>query len=253
MNSETASKREPGAKPKRSRIVALWVSASAFGALAGAQLGHVLVPGGAFGWSASGQSYAAFASSVAFALAISQWLALRHIVRQRDAAHSVFLLLWIPATAIGIALMILPFWGAPFEDFIFNTWLVVAVMVPGMIFLGITQWLLLRRLIPARYVWALLTIVGAAVGSIVGLRLGFIIYASLPGHIPLELPWALLAGAGIGIFQAFELVSNMEADPIKQSQPIKVQIIVLGLSLGFLILYYVYAIRVSQAIFGKYS
>ncbi len=245
MNDETLSKRERRSKPNGSRTLWLWVGASGTGALVGARLALTLFPSAAFARNPTGEfgwNLAGFAFSVGIPLAISQWLALRYILRQREAAHSLFLILWIPVTSIGIAVMILPLWWWNAEAFAFMPWLVAFPMLPGMIVLGLAQWLLMYRLISARSVWALLTIMGAAIGSILGLVASFFLQP-----IPLELTWAFMTGAGIGVLQAIELVSDLEVDRSGQKQRIALPIIVLGSVLGFLVLYYVYAYLANQA------
>jgi len=208
-------------------------------------LALILFPSAAFARSPPGQygwSLAGFAFSVAIPLAVAQWLALRHALRGRKAAHSVLVFLWIPVTSIGIALMILPLWGWNAEEFAVLPWLVAFPMLPGMICLGLGQWLLLYRLISARSIWALLTIMGAAIGAILGLVAAFLLQP-----IRLELTWAFITGAGIGALQAIELVSALEVDRSGQRQRIALPIIVLGSVLGLLVLFYIYAYFSGQA------
>jgi len=245
MNNENLSQPELPNQPDGSRALWLWIGASAIGALAGARLALILFPSAAFARNPLGQydwNLVGFAFSVAIPLAIAQWLALRHALRGRKAAQSVFLFLWIPVTSIGIAVMILPLWAWNAEEFAVLPWLVALPMLPGMICLGLGQWLLLYRLISARAIWALLTIMGAAIGAILGLVAAFFLQP-----IRLELTWAFMTGAGIGALQAIELVAALEVDRSGQKQRIALPIIVLGSVLGLLLLYFVYAYFASQA------
>jgi hypothetical protein len=245
MNNQTVSTRELRAKLNGSRTLWLWIGGSAIGALVGAWLALTLFPSAAFARNPTGQfgwNLVGFALSIGIPLAISQWLALRCILRYREAAHSLFLVLWIPATSIGIALMILPLWWWNAEQFALMPWLVAFPMLPGMISLGLAQWLLLYRLISGRFIWALLTIMGAAIGSILGLVAAFFLQP-----ISLELTWAFMTGAGIGVLQSIGLAADLEVDRSGQKQQIKLPIIVLGSVLGLLLLYYAYAYLASQA------
>jgi len=210
ISNETISKRERDGEPNDSRTRKLWVSASAIGALLGALLALVLFPSAAFACHPTGQfgwNLIGFALSVGVPLAISQWLALHSILKYREAARSKLLILWIPVTSIGIAFMILPLWWTPAEIFFFAPWLAAIKMLPGMIFLGLTQWLLLYWLISASFVWVLLTIMGAAIGSTLGLFVALFLFP-----FALEPTWAFVTGGGIGVLQAIELISNLKAD-----------------------------------------
>jgi hypothetical protein len=138
MNNETLfSKRDLRNKPNRSRTLLLWIGASATGALAGAGLALIVFPSGAFARNPAGQfgwNLVGFALSIGIPLAIFQWLALRYILRFREVAHSLFLVLWIPVTSIGTALMILPLWSWSASEFVRMPWLVAFPMLPGHVF-----------------------------------------------------------------------------------------------------------------------
>jgi hypothetical protein len=198
-----------GRKPRAPRALALWVGASAVGALAGAQLALLLFPDAAFGRNPVGQfswHLIGFALCMGFPVAGLQWLALRHLLRKCEPSRRSSLILWIPATSIGIALTILPLWWWDAVVFAFLPVVVLVPMLPGMICLGLIQRLLLEGLILTRYSWTIATIVGGTIGSIVGLIAGF----ALP--IPLELTWAFATGAGIGVLQGSVLDSSSETN-----------------------------------------
>lgn len=216
MNSEPLPKHEPRTEPDASRTLWLWIGGTGIGALAGARLALALFPSAAFARNPTGQfgwNLVGFALAVGIPLATAQWLVLRHVLRYREAASSSFLVLWIPATSVGIALMILPLWWWEAQAFFFLPWLVAFPMLPGMVFLGLAQWFLLYRIISGRFTWALLTILGAGIGSILGLVAAFFLQP-----IPLELTWACVTGAGIGVLQGIGLVSDLQADRGRQKQ-----------------------------------
>lgn len=203
MNSETPSKDKISDKSERSRTLWFWIGGSAVGALVGAGLALILFPIVGLG----GRNLVGFALAIGIAFGISQWLVLRYVPRYREEANTSWLVLWIPVTSIGVAAMILPLWWWPAEQSFWQPWLVVLPMLPGMIFLGLVQWFLLYRVISASFIWVVLTIVGAAVGSILGL-----VAASFPLPFPGEATWAFVTGAGIGVLQGIALVSDLDVD-----------------------------------------
>lgn len=80
----------------------------------------------------------------------------------------------------------------------------VLLFLPSMALLGLGQWFLLRQLIGGSFNWVLMTMVGAASGSLFGL---VIAWAAQP--IPGEFIWIFMTGAGIGLFQAVELFNHL--------------------------------------------
>lgn len=207
MNGENSTKRQSLNEPDAGRTVWLWTGASALGTSIGAMLALILFPSAAFASNPTGQfswNLVGFALAIGVPLGVSQWLVLRQLLKYRLANDSLSLHLWIPATSVGIAVMVMPLWWWDAEVFIFAPWVVAYVMFPGMILLGIAQWLILYRLISVRFTWVLRTIAGAAIGSILGLVVAFFLTP-----IPLEITWSFLAGAGIGRLQAMGLVSSV--------------------------------------------
>ncbi len=110
----------------------------------------------------------------------------------------------------------LPLWWTDAEVFFFAPWAAAVVMLPGMIFLGLGQWLVLYRVITARIIWVLRTIVGAAIGAVLGLVVAF---AFSLVSIPPEATWAFVIGASIGALQRNALVSDLNADLRRREQP----------------------------------
>lgn len=210
MNRETSTKRQTRGEPDAGRTVWLWTGASALATSSGAVLALVLFPSAAFGRNPTGQfswNLVGCALAIGVPLGVSQWLVLRHVLKYRLANNSLFLHLWIPSTSVGIAVMIMPLWWWDAEVFIFAPWTVAYAMFPGMILMGVAQWFILFRLISIRFTWALRTITGAAIGSILGLVVAFFL---MP--IPLEVTWSFVAGAGIGRLQAIGLVASLSTD-----------------------------------------
>ena len=83
-------------------------------------------------------------------------------------------------TSIGLTFIILPLWWWDAFVFFIAPHLLVALMLPGMLFLGLAQWFVLYRAITARFVWVLRTILGAAAGALVGLYFGAAVIIVIP-------------------------------------------------------------------------
>ena len=194
------------------RLAWLWICGTGISALVGAGLALILFPSAAFARNPTGQfgwNLVGFALAIGIPFAISQWMILRYFPRYRKTAKISFLVLWIPVTSIGITLMILPLWWLDVMVLILAPWVVVVKMLPGMIVLGLGQWFVLYRVITARFIWVLRTILGAAIGAVLGLAVA--IALSLIS-LPLETTWALVIGASIGALQRVVLVSDLDAD-----------------------------------------
>ena len=213
MNSETPD------KTLYLRISRLWIWGTGIAALVGAGLAVTLFPSAAFGRNPTGQfdwKLVGFALAIGIPFAVSQWLTLRFVPRYRKTANISFLVLWIPITSIGITLMMLPLWWTDAVVFFVAPWTAAIVMLPGMIFLGLGQWLVLYRVITARIIWVLRTIAGAAIGAVLGLVVAFgFSFLSLP----LEATWAFVLGASIGALQRSALASDLDTDLRRREQP----------------------------------
>lgn len=183
----------------------LWIFGSGIGAMVGAILALILLPSAGFAVNPTGQfgwNLVGFAFVIGISFAISQWLILTYVPQYRKAVKTPFLGMLIPVSSIGITLMILPLWWWDATAFMNAPWYVVIPMLPGMIFLGLGQWLVIYGVNVARAIWALFTIIGAMTGAVIGLVMAFF----LP--IPLEATWAFVTAAGIGAFQGFVLTSD---------------------------------------------
>jgi hypothetical protein len=216
MKSATPYKDQLPTKQTASRVLWLWIGGSGIGALVGAVFVLTLYPSAAFGRNPTGQfgwHLVGFALVIGIPFAISQWLILRYVLRYRKGVNIPFLVLWIPVTSIGITFMILPLWWWDAEVFFFAPWYVVVPTLPGMIFLGLGQWFVLYRAITARFIWVLFTIMGAVTGAVLGLVAAFIL-----SPLPLEVTWAFVVGASIGVLQRPVLVSDLDADLRRREQ-----------------------------------
>jgi WD40 repeat protein len=189
------------------RITSLWIGGSAEGFLMGAVLAGTAFPGppiypGAMEGIKNQYDLreAAHAFTVAVPFAVSQWLVLRYVLAIHEVPGKAKSVLWIAVTSIGIAAMMflmpigLPMLFLP---------MILEPMLPGIVFLSLGQWFVLRLLIKARFFWALLTIVGAVLGTYLA------VMASLTAGV---MGWGLVFGGCIGTFQATVLTAEFSAD-----------------------------------------
>ena len=184
----------------RAEIGKTWAGFStlafAFGAMIALQnfpeAGFAQNPTGVFGSHLVG-----FAASVAVPVAAVQCFLLTRLCRTISMRQLVLLLLWFPVTAAGIMAMIMPLWW--FDAWLLSIapWLAAAPMLPGVLGLGLAQWLIVRALFGARFYWITVSVTGAVVGSILGLVIAMVLQP-----IPLEITWAAVTGLGITLPQA---------------------------------------------------
>jgi len=184
-----------------SRIRWVWVVGSGVGALVGASISlwmyryiDVLY---------SMWFFFRFAITIGMPIALSQWLILRYTSRHIKKANTLILFLWIPVTSIGIAFLILPMGFAltPTDYSELAALFTAVFMLPGILFLGLSQWLIMRKIMPAKYTWAVYTILGAVSGLIVGYVVGQLTIEL----IPIEATWPIVASVIIAFSQCFDL------------------------------------------------
>ena len=213
-------KKDRGGKPRfLPQSFWLWTGASAGGAWAGAHLALSLFPLGGFGRNPTGQFgwyLVGFALTIGLCYATAQFLVLLHVARLSGTQSSKVLLLWVPATALGIAWSIFPLWWIDAWALTLG-WLAVFVpMLPGFIVLGMTQWGVLHWAIGMGRDWLATTIVGAAIGSVAGLAAALVIYFYMPGNISTLLPpetiWAVVMGGCIAAFQGQKLIPRLRGE-----------------------------------------
>ena len=147
-----------------------------------------------------------FAIIIGIAIALSQWLMLHYVSRHIKKANTLILFLWIPVTSIGIAFLILPMGLAltPTDYSELAALFTAIYMLPGILFLGLSQWVILRQIMTARFTWAVNTIIGTATGLIVGYGL-----AQLTNElVPIEAMWPIVASVIIAVFQSFDLANQ---------------------------------------------
>ena len=159
-------------------------------------------PIGQFGWHLVG-----FALCLGLPLALLQCLLLALALQHHRLPRVLGLLLWIPATSGGIVAMIFPLWWLPLIAFVFTPLGVVLCMLPGMVALGVAQWLILRSLFDIKPLWIAYTVIGAAIGAAIGLPFALFIGIAM---LPDEVTWASVTGAGMGVLQALVLVRSGE-------------------------------------------
>lgn len=181
-----------------------WILASGTGGAVGAWLAWIAFPSarfatnvmGHFGWALVG-----FASTVGLVFGIFQAAALSLLGPAGDqwqARTRVMALLWVPATAAGIFVMIFPLWWTYAEDLMLAPGYLVAVMLPGIVLMALLQWGIIYFYLPV-IGWRWRTIVGAAVGVSIGLLTAMMIGAFLP--LPMEVIWAGAFGLILGAMQ----------------------------------------------------
>lgn len=166
--TEAIAPPRPGVRASVARWT--WMLASGFGAFAGGGLAVVLFPDAAFAHNLIGHftwRLVAFALTVGVAFGLAQWAALAWLRGGRFG--DLRLVLWIPATAAGVLWMLLPLWWEAAEALIFAPQLVLVTMAPGIAFLGVSQWLVLRWTAGAGPSWIAFTCGGAAAGALFGL------------------------------------------------------------------------------------
>lgn len=194
---------------KKCQLSMAWITGSGVASLIGSIFAVITFPDAKFGINPTGQfgwHLVGFAFSIGLPLSIVQWCVLRQVPVDRDSIDTLLLYLWIPITSIAVTGMILPLWWVDAEVLFIVPWTVVYPMIPGMVALGFFQWGILHQVFGARFRWVPLTIMGAAIGAMVGLIAAFIFHP-----IPLECTWATLAGISIASVQAATLARDVNA------------------------------------------
>lgn len=187
----------------RQTLRLLWTGAAGLAFAFGAWLAVTFVPAARFGVNPTGHfgwHLVWFAFLVGTPLALVQFLLLSRIVAPRGFLRLLLALLWIPVTSGSVVAMLLPMWWWAADTFASMPLSVVMPPLPGAALLGMTQALLLRGLAGSPGYWPIATIIGAALGCVVGL-----IVALFTPYV-LEIVWALVTGLGIGLCQAYALI-----------------------------------------------
>jgi hypothetical protein len=181
----------------------MWTGAAGLALACGAMLAVAFVPGARFGVNPTGLfgwHLVWFAALVGVPLAVLQFLLLLRIFPPRGFLRLLAALLWMPVTCGSVVAMLLPMWWWPADTFASMPLSVVMPPLPGAALLGATQALLLRGLAGSQGYWVICTIIGAALGCVVGLMIALITPQVL------ETVWALVTGLGIGFSQAYALL-----------------------------------------------
>lgn len=148
-----------------------------------------------------------FAITIGIPIALSQWLILHYVSRYIEKTHTSILFLWIPVTSIGIAFLILPmaFALTPSDYPSLSAIFTVVYMLPGMLFMGLSQWLILRLTMAVKFAWAVNTTIGTVTGLIIGYGVGQLTIEL----IPIEAMWPIVASVIIAVFQCFYLANKV--------------------------------------------
>lgn len=205
MNSVESSEPQSHWPRQSKRLGMIWIAASGLGPMVGAIVARIVFPDAAFGGNALPAQQLGFAIFIAIFFGVAQWFVLKKIVRYPRDLSTHPLDFWAPATAIGVVVMLVPMWLFHPLVYIMSAleapWRIVYPMIPGTLLLAILQWFLLRVVATAGIMWTVRTVLGVFFGSIAGLYLG------LQYWMPVEVMWALVTGASIGLFQSGFLVS----------------------------------------------
>jgi len=113
------------------------------------------------------------------------------------------LFLWVFATTLCVAGMILPLWWVDAEIFFFAPWYAIIPTGPGLLSLAIIQALLMSPKLHGPE-WLFSTILGGAIGVVGGLLVALIFTPELP----FEVSWAGSVALGMAIFQRRRLVKT---------------------------------------------
>lgn len=197
-------------RPNGARLVLLWIGLSALGAWAGAQLAVILFPDAGLGRNPTGHfagHLIGFALAIGIPLALCQWLVLRFVAAYPRPVSKALLLTWIPITAAGVLAILLPLWWMDAEFLVLVPLGVWIPMLPGLTVLGIAQSLPLYQIAGISSKWAGPTVVGGALGAVVGL-----IAALMLPVAAFEPIWASCVAAGMAACQAHRLVIGLNSD-----------------------------------------
>lgn len=205
--------------PHISHPGATWILASGLGAGIGAALactifpeaGFAENPTGLFSWKLVG-----FAATIGATFGLFQAGALGALLGDRSWRARIAAMLWLPASAIGIAAMIFPLWWTDAELLLMLPIAVPIAMAPGVMVLAAGQGLLAYSIAPSSN-WFLRTVAGAAIGGLVGLPVAVMIGPILPGLFEAPVPgpgetiWAATTGLVIGAIQRRPLERLLES------------------------------------------
>ena len=186
----------------RGNLRLLWTIAAGCALGCGAILAVTLVPEARFGINPVGRfgwHLVSFALLVGVPLAAVQCLILFCVFRPAGFLRPLLVMLWVPFTSLSIVAMLLPMWWWTADTFASIPLSAIMPPLPGAALLGVSQALLVFGIAGTQGYWVIATILGAAVGIVVGLLIALI----LPFGI--EIVWALFTGASIGYFQGFAL------------------------------------------------
>ncbi|TNF98005.1 MAG: hypothetical protein EP297_09180 [Gammaproteobacteria bacterium] len=190
----------------------VWALTSGSSAALGAYVAVRFFPEAGFAQNPTGEysvALFAFACLIGLALAAAQYVVLRKIFLHHSRSVDAWLLSWIPATVIGVLLLITPLYLFDAADILRAPWLLALIMLPGAVALGIGQWVILRHYEIMEVAWIVRTTIGTLLGACLGLIGAFTFFAfdtfSSPGLM--EPVWAGCIGLGLGLFQG-ELLSE---------------------------------------------
>jgi hypothetical protein len=201
-------------------IKGLWIGVSGLGALLGATIAVASFPGAAFAENPTGEfgwHLVGFALSIGVSFAVAQWLLLSNLLADKRAMNTFLSAVWLIASSAGIVAILLPLWWMPWGQILLAPHWTVAVMMPGSLFLGFGQRIVLGQIgkTSNRYVW--LTCFGVAIGGYLGLIGAFLLMFVSAALLPINHMWALLFGLVVGAFQCRPLEKTIKSATVRDS------------------------------------
>jgi len=225
------------------KLILVWALTSGSSTGLGAYVAVRFFPEAGFAQKPTGEySFALFvlACLIGLALGSAQYVVLRKLFLNYSRSVDAWLLFWIPATAIGVLVLIVPLYYFDAKDLLRAPWLPALIMLPGAGILGIGQWLILRHYENVGVAWIARTAIGILLGACIGLIAAFLCSVfSSPGLM--EPVWAGFVGLGLGLFQGNHLSLNLTGTGASRMQMITT-IIVLVLILTLILPVYFFGV-----------
>ena len=195
---------------KSLKLIIVWALGSALSTGLGAYVAVLFFPEAGFARNPTGEysiTLFAFALLIGLSLGSAQYVMLKNMMLHHSRAVDTWLLFWIPASAIGVLVLIVPLYFFVATDMLRAPWLPAMIMLPGAGILGLGQWLILRHYEMAGVAWVVRTTVGALLGASLGLiaAFSFVGFAAFSFTGLIEPVWGVLVGLGLGLFQGNHL------------------------------------------------
>ena len=228
---------------KSLKLLFSWAIVSGLSTGLGAFIAVLLFPAAGFAQTQTGEYSIAlfgFACLIGLFLGIAQYVMLRSLFLKQSRPVDIWLCFWIPATAVGVIVLIVPLYFFNAVDMLRAPWLPALIMIPGAVVLGMGQWLILRHYKIAGATWMIRTAVGTLFGASIGLitAFAFISFSAFsPGGL-IEPVWACYVGLGLGLFQGSYLSKEFYGRGVPRWLIITAILVVVLIFPGILSFYY---------------